>query len=124
MVYRGYYYEKNLCVMITHYNVFRRFFRTVYIITITYEQIMNAQLTFRLFAQFILSFYIFFREITHIFNSRINYPLYILYILCIPLHSHPLRCLIQLKRLFAKSTSLCRIPFTSSFPMPISSSLS
>ena len=46
MVYRGYYYEKNLCVMITHYNVFRRFFRTVYIIAITYEQIMNARLTF------------------------------------------------------------------------------
>ncbi len=52
VVYRGYYYEKNLCVMITHYNVFRRFFRTVYIIAISYEQIMNARLTFRLFAQF------------------------------------------------------------------------
>ena len=46
MVYRGYYYEKNLCVMKTHYNVFRRFFRTVYIIAIIYEQIMNARLTF------------------------------------------------------------------------------
>ena len=46
MVYRGYYYEKNLCVMITHYNVFRRFFRTVYIISIVYEQIMNSRLTF------------------------------------------------------------------------------
>ena len=56
MVYRGYYYEKNLCVMITHYNVFRRFFRTIYIVTIMYEQIMNSQLTFRLFAQL---FYIF-----------------------------------------------------------------
>ena len=37
VVYRGYYYEKNLCVMITHYNVFRRFFRTSYIVAITYE---------------------------------------------------------------------------------------
>ena len=43
MVYRGYYYEKNLCVMITHYNVFRRFFRTIYIVAIIYEQIMNSQ---------------------------------------------------------------------------------
>lgn len=42
MVYRGYYYEKNLCVMITHYNVFR----TVYIIAIIYEQNMNLPLTF------------------------------------------------------------------------------
>ena len=56
VVYRGYYYEKNLCVMITHYNVFRRFFRTIYIVAIIYEQIMNSQLTFRLFAQL---FYIF-----------------------------------------------------------------
>ena len=46
MVYRGYYYEKNLCVMITHSNVFRRFFRTVYIIAIIYEQNMNSPLTF------------------------------------------------------------------------------
>ena len=46
MVYRGYYYEKNLCVMITHYNVFRRFFRIVYIIAIIYEQNMNLPLTF------------------------------------------------------------------------------
>ena len=37
VVYRGYYYEKNLCVMITHYNVFRRFFRTIYIVAIIYE---------------------------------------------------------------------------------------
>lgn len=59
MVYRGYYYEKNLCVMITHYNVFRRFFRTVYIIAITYEQIMNARLTFVHLHNFLL-FFIFF----------------------------------------------------------------
>lgn len=59
MVYRGYYYEKNLCVMITHYNVFRRFFRTVYIIAITYEQIMNARLTFVHLHNFPL-FFIFF----------------------------------------------------------------
>ena len=60
MVYRGYYYEKNLCVMITHYNVFRRFFRTIYIVAISYEQMMNAQLTFRLFAQLSYDFIIFF----------------------------------------------------------------
>ena len=72
MVYRGYYYEKNLCVMITHYNVFRRFFRTVYIIAISYEQNMNLQLNFRLFAQLILFFYTFFREIIHIFHSFLN----------------------------------------------------
>lgn len=59
MVYRGYYYEKNLCVMKTHYNVFRRFFRTVYIITITYEQIMNARLTFVHLHNFPM-FFIFF----------------------------------------------------------------
>lgn len=59
MVYRGYYYEKNLCVMITHYNVFRRFFRTVYIIAIIYEQIMNARLTFVHLHNFPL-FFIFF----------------------------------------------------------------
>ena len=59
MVYRGYYYEKNLCVMITHYNVFRRFFRTVYIIAISYEQIMNARLTFVHLHNFPL-FFIFF----------------------------------------------------------------
>ena len=64
MVYRGYYYEKNLCVMITHYNVFRRFFRTIYIVTIIYEQIMNSQLTFRLFCTIILYFLIFFYRIT------------------------------------------------------------
>lgn len=64
MVYRGYYYEKNLCVMITHYNVFRRFFRTIYIVTIIYEQIMNSQLTFRLFAQLFYIFSIFFYRIT------------------------------------------------------------
>lgn len=80
MVYRGYYYEKNLCVMITHYNVFRRFFRTVYIIAISYEQNMNSQLNFRLFAQLILFFYTFFREIIHIFHSFLNHHLYILYI--------------------------------------------
>lgn len=80
MVYRGYYYEKNLCVMITHYNVFRRFFRTVYIIAISYEQNMNLQLTFRLFAQLILFFLRIFRKITHIFHSFLNRQLYILYI--------------------------------------------
>ena len=79
MVYRGYYYEKNLCVMITHYNVFRRFFRTVYIITIIYEQNMNSQLTFRLFAQLILLFFCFFREITHTFLFFLIYQLYNLY---------------------------------------------
>ena len=66
MVYRGYYYEKNLCVMITHYNVFRRFFRTIYIVAIIYEQIMNSQLTFRLFAQLSYDFIIFFRKLPHI----------------------------------------------------------
>ena len=60
MVYRGYYYEKNLCVMITHYNVFRRFFRTSYIVAITYEQNMNSWLTFRLFAQLSYDFIIFY----------------------------------------------------------------
>ena len=65
MVYRGYYYEKNLCVMITHYNVFRRFFRTIYIVAIIYEQIMNSQLTFRLFAQFYFYIYYFFIELSH-----------------------------------------------------------
>ena len=59
VVYRGYYYEKNLCVMKTHYNVFRRFFRTVYIIAIIYEQIMNARLTFVHLHNFPL-FFIFF----------------------------------------------------------------
>ena len=66
MVYRGYYYEKNLCVMITHYNVFRRFFRTSYIVAITYEQNMNSWLTFRLFAQLSYDFIIFFRKLPHI----------------------------------------------------------
>ena len=66
MVYRGYYYEKNLCVMITHYNVFRRFFRTIYIVAITYEQNMNSWLTFRLFAQLSYDFIIFFRKLPHI----------------------------------------------------------
>ena len=56
MVYRGYYYEKNLCVMITHYNVFRRFFRTIYIVTIIYEQIMNSQLTFRYLHNYFIIF--------------------------------------------------------------------
>lgn len=64
MVYRGYYYEKNLCVMITHYNVFRRFFRTIYIVTIIYEQIMNSQLTFSFICTIILYFLIFFYRIT------------------------------------------------------------
>ena len=59
MVYRGYYYEKNLCVMITHYNVFRRFFRTIYIVTIIYEQIMNSQLTFRYLHNYFIFFNIF-----------------------------------------------------------------
>ena len=66
MVYRGYYYEKNLCVMITHYNVFRRFFRTIYIVAIIYEQNMNSWLTFRLFAQLSYDFIIFFRKLPHI----------------------------------------------------------
>lgn len=64
MVYRGYYYEKNLCVMITHYNVFRRFFRTIYIVAIIYEQIMNSQLTFSFICTIILYFLIFFYRIT------------------------------------------------------------
>lgn len=64
MVYRGYYYEKNLCVMITHYNVFRRFFRTIYIVAIIYEQIMNSQLTFLFICTIILYFLIFFYRIT------------------------------------------------------------
>ena len=63
MVYRGYYYEKNLCVMITHYNVFRRFFRTIYIVAIIYEQIMNSQLTFSFICTIILYFLIFFYRI-------------------------------------------------------------
>ena len=74
MVYRGYYYEKNLCVMITHYNVFRRFFRTIYIVAIIYEQIMNSQLTFRLFAQFFYflysGFFETFVEFFHIIHWR------------------------------------------------------
>ena len=59
MVYRGYYYEKNLCVMITHYNVFRRFFRTIYIVTIIYEQIMNSLVNFSFIAQLFYIFNIF-----------------------------------------------------------------
>ena len=59
MVYRGYYYEKNLCVMITHYNVFRRFFRTIYIISIVYEQIMNSRLTFVHLHNYFILFFIF-----------------------------------------------------------------
>lgn len=64
MVYRGYYYEKNLCVMTTHYNVFRRFFRTVYIVAIIYEQIMNSKLTFSFICTIILYYFIFFYRIT------------------------------------------------------------
>ena len=64
MVYRGYYYEKNLCVMITHYNVFRRFFRTIYIIAIIYEQIMNSHVNFSFICTIILYFLIFFYGIT------------------------------------------------------------
>ena len=59
MVYQGYYYEKNLCVMITHYNVFRRFFRTIYIISIVYEQIMNSRLTFVHLHNYFILFFIF-----------------------------------------------------------------
>ena len=59
MVYRGYYYEKNLCVMITHYNVFRRFFRTVYIIAISYEQIMNLNELFVYLHNFFYFFIVF-----------------------------------------------------------------
>ena len=81
MVYRGYYYEKNLCVMITHYNVFRRFFRTIYIVAIIYEQIMNSQLTFRLFAQFFLFFYCFFINLTHSFSFYFSTVLLFLYII-------------------------------------------
>ena len=80
MVYRGYYYEKNLCVMITHYNVFRRFFRTIYIVAIIYEQIMNSRLTFRLFAQLFYIFQYFFIELPHIYSSRFILCLSILYI--------------------------------------------
>ena len=60
MVYRGYYYEKNLCVMITHYNVFRRFFRTIYIVAINYELAVN----FSFICTIILYFLIFFYRIT------------------------------------------------------------
>lgn len=73
MVYRGYYYEKNLCVMITHYNVFRRFFRTIYIVAIIYEQIMNSKLTFRLFAQLFYIFLYFFIELPHIYSLVLFY---------------------------------------------------
>lgn len=52
--------------MITHYNVFRRFFRTIYIVAIIYEQIMNSQLTFRLFAQLFYIFNIFYRITTYL----------------------------------------------------------
>lgn len=80
MVYRGYYYEKNLCVMITHYNVFRRFFRTVYIVAIIYEQIMNSKLIFRLFAQLFYIILYFFIELPHIYSSCFILCLSILYI--------------------------------------------
>ena len=56
MVYRGYYYEKNFMCNDNTLQRLRRFFRTIYIVAIIYEQIMNSQLTFRLFAQL---FYIF-----------------------------------------------------------------
>ena len=80
MVYRGYYYEKNLCVMITHYNVFRRFFRTIYIVTIIYEQIMNSQLTFVYLHNYFIFFNIFFIELPHIYSSCFILCLSILYI--------------------------------------------
>ena len=68
--------------MKTHYNVFRRFFRTVYIIAITYEQIMNARLTFVHLHNFPLFLYFFYKFNTYIFSTFSAVLVYFVHLYC------------------------------------------